>query len=215
MIGIGGAGLSGAGRMASGVGGAGRWGAGKSGGDGGGESGKILGEVLGLCGGEGSGLAGLSGTAGVTLRGETHLERDESGEPSMLRLALFLLLPLCVVPEAPVDGPGPSSIKCLCPREVLGRTVSGLLTAGPGGLSGAVAVAEVIVGVTGMTGTTKSGLLNLTPENRGGAWLVVVLSSWGRPATAGGSWSISSLWLSEGSSTDRGRYVARIYRCWC
>lgn len=189
MIGLGGAGLSGAGRMASGVEGAGRWGAGKSGGDGGGESGKILGEVLGLCGGEGSGLAGLSGTAGVTLRGETHLERDESGEPSMLRLALFLLLPLCVAPEAPADGPGPSS--------------------------GAVAVAEVIVGVTGMTGTTKSGLLNLTPENRGGAWLVVVLSSWGRPATAGGSWSISSLWLSEGSSTDRGRYVARIYRCWC
>lgn len=202
-------GLGGAGRMASGVGGAG-----KSRGVGGGESGKIPGEVLGLCGGEWSGLAGLSGTAGVTLQGETHLERDESGEPSMLRLALFLLLPLCVAPEAPVDGPGPSSIKCLCPREVLGRIVTGLLTAGTGGLSGAVAVAEVIVGVTGMTGTTKSGLLNLTPENRGGAWLVVVLSSWGRPATPGGSWSISSLGLSEGSSTDWGRYVARIYRCW-
>lgn len=53
-----------------------------------------------------------------------------------------------------------------------------------------------------MTGTTKSGLGNLEPENRGGVWLVE-LSSCGRPATAGGSWSISSLGLSGGSSTDR------------
>lgn len=37
-----------------------------------------------------------------------------------------------------------------------------------------------------------------------GVWLVE-LSSCGRPATAGGSWSISSLGLSGGSSTDRGR----------
>lgn len=55
-----------------------------------------------------------------------------------------------------------------------------------------------------MTGTTKSGLGNLEPKNRGGVWLVE-LSSCGRPATAGGSWSISSLGLSGGSSTDRGR----------
>lgn len=36
-----------------------------------------------------------------------------------------------------------------------------------------------------MRGTTKSGLGNLEPENRGGVWLVE-LSSCGRPATAGG-----------------------------
>lgn len=66
----------------------------------------MVGDVLGLCGGEGSGLAGLSGTVSVALRGETHLERDDSGEPSRLRLALFLDRPLRMAPEAPVDDPG-------------------------------------------------------------------------------------------------------------
>lgn len=84
----------------------------------------MVGDVLGLCGEEGSGLAGLSGTVSVALRGETHLERDDSGEPSRLRLALFLDRPLRMAPEAPVDDPGIGagtvlSIWYLCPSEAL------------------------------------------------------------------------------------------------
>lgn len=162
------------------------------------------GDVLGLCGGEGSGLAGLSGTTFEALRGDTHLERDEGGELPKLLVALFRERerPLGV---APVDGPEMSSMTCLWPRDVLGRTVTGLLTAGS--LSGAVAVADALVGNTGMTGTIKSGLPILTPENvGGGVWLVVALSSWGRPGTNMGSSSTTcSLGLSRGSSTDRVR----------
>lgn len=118
--------------------------------------------------------------AEVTLRGETHLERDEGRELSRLLAGLFRVRerPLRV---APADGPGMSSMTYLCSSEVLGRTVTGLLTVGPGGLGGVVDVADVLVGTTGMTGTTKSGFGILTPEKVGGVWLVVALSCWGSP----------------------------------
>lgn len=119
---------------------------GGSGGADGGESGNTVGEVLGLCTGDGSGLAGLSGMMGGLSRmasgflgGETHRERlggDASSGPLLL---LFLYLPLWLTPlvpvEVPVEVPGllketvPSE-KYTCPKEVFGGIITGLLTVG-------------------------------------------------------------------------------------
>lgn len=106
--------------VGSGGGETGRSAAGSRGGEGGGESGKTVGDVLGLCIGDGSGLAGLSGmaaglsgmAAGLSgmaagfLGGETHRERlggDASSGPLLL---LFLDLPLWLAPVVPVEVPG-------------------------------------------------------------------------------------------------------------
>lgn len=114
LSGGGGAVRSGAGLV--GAGGAGRSGAGlapsrlrmlPSGGDGGGDGGGVsgitmgVGELLGLAGGEGSGLSGASGSGGLEGRnGDTHLARlrgdssvSSSSPPSLV--LFWLRLTLC------------------------------------------------------------------------------------------------------------------------
>lgn len=128
------------------------------GGEGGGESGITVGEVLGLGTGDGSGLAGLSGMMGGQSRmvsgflgGETHRDRLGGDASSGPLLFLFLFLPLWLTPLVPVEVPGllketvPSE-KYTCPKEVLGGTFTGLLTAGAGGLGGGGPVANLLTG---------------------------------------------------------------------
>lgn len=72
-----------------------------------------------------------------------------------------------------------------------------------------------LIGATGITATTKSGVGILDPENVGEVWLAAVISSWGSPTmwvvSIGGSWSTSSLGFPGGLSTERGQYAALMY----
>lgn len=94
-----------------------------------------MGDALGLPGGDGSGLAGLSGRAEV-LGGDTHLEdvacgdaagcEVGGGELSRLLAVLFRVRDLPLRPLKVTDP----SVWYSCPREELGRTWGGDLSAG-------------------------------------------------------------------------------------
>lgn len=171
-----------------------------------------VGDALGLWGGDGSGLAGLSGRAKV-LGGDTHIEDVGcsatgsgvgwllSGEALSKDLAVLFFARDLPLLGLKVTDP---SIRYSCPREELGLTWGGDVTAGPGGLGGVAAM-----GATGITGTTKSGVDPLAPEKVGGVWVAAVALSCGSPTMwvlmMGGSMSTSSLGFPGGSSTERGR----------